>query len=440
LEYHPFGARWEIIGAGNRHKTKVEPNCTSERVPAMNTTAADIVRSYAEKYQGDAFYFAPGIPPKKLKNAIHAYAAGLQEGDVFLLMDTTLFGSAKNGWLMTGDSIFVHSMLGKPWRIAICEIQSLFLEQDKNPDISSLFVRINDPQGDVIAVLREHEAQLFAGMLREIKAALAPAQSELVVTTIARVPRLTLVRMVPLEQGRPRRYLFINLHLKGREFGKVENPKAGIFSHPSVMLEMKDDKVHARTDSKDVMVNDAALVGKRELVDRDRISLGKDEKMAVYEYQADPQAAKQSRQSQELAQGIVRQAGGKSPERIATGQFVVDRKGVKLVDGSGGKRLTWKEMDEVTFSADYNFIYKPTNNLGNAAGQGVAIGSAQAESFLESQRSSDLTAVFPAPMYKVEFLAKGTPVAKLEQVDQRACAMLDEGIELFAPMDLVKFK
>ena len=74
----------------------------------MNTTVADIVRSYAEKYQGDAFYFAPGIPPKKLKNAIHAYAAGLQEGDVFLLMDTTLFGSAKNGWLMTGDSLFAQ--------------------------------------------------------------------------------------------------------------------------------------------------------------------------------------------------------------------------------------------------------------------------------------------------------------------------------------------
>jgi hypothetical protein len=31
-------------------------------------------------------------------------------------------------------------------------------------------------------------------------------------------------------------------------------------------------------------------------------------------------------------------------------------------------------------------------------------------------------------------------VAKLEGVNQHDCAMLDDGIEFYAPMDLVKFK
>ena len=179
-------------------------------------------------------------------------------------------------------------------------------------------LRANDPQGNGIAALNGNEAQLFTGMLKEIKAALAPdgkaaGEGELVINVIARIPRLTLVRMVPLEGGKPRRYLFINLHLKGKEYGKVVNEKAGLFSHPTVFLEMKDNKVFARTESKDVLINGAALVGKRELNDRDFISLGKDKDLAVYEYQADPKAAKQARQAEEQSRGIARRPDGKIP-------------------------------------------------------------------------------------------------------------------------------
>ena len=78
--------------------------------------------------------------------------------------------------------------------------------------------------------------------------------------------------------------------------------------------------------------------------------------------------------------------------------------------------------------------------MWNAAGQGLVLGAQQAASFLESVRLSDLKAAFPAPNYRVEFCAGGAPFFKLENVDQRACTMLDDGIELFGPMDLVTFK
>jgi hypothetical protein len=411
----------------------------------MNKTVADILRSYSDKFQGKTFFFAPGIPPKKLKNAINAYAAELSEEEVLLLEDSSLFGSAKDGFLLNSETLFVHPIMQKPWKIALRDIKSLFIEEDQDPANNSVYLRVNDPQGNGLTALIGHEAQLFAGMLKEIKGALvsdgtAQGEGELVVNLIARIPRLTFVRMVPLEGGKPRRYLFTNLHLKGKEYGKVVNEKAGLFSHPSIFLEMKDNKVFARTESKDVLVNGAALVGKCELTDRDRISLGKDKDLVVYEYQADPKAAKQSRQAEEKVRGITRLTGGKVPERIVTGKFAVDPKGLKLVDGSGGKHLAWKEVDEVTFAADYDSLYKLTNNPGNAAGQGMVIGSQQAAAFLESQRSSDFKAVFPAPEYKVEFLSKGAVVAKLEGVNQHDCAMLDDGIEFYAPMDLVKFK
>lgn len=50
-------------------------------------------------------YFAPSIPLKKLSNALQSYGRGIQAEEVVALMDTTVFGGAKDGVMLTEKQI-----------------------------------------------------------------------------------------------------------------------------------------------------------------------------------------------------------------------------------------------------------------------------------------------------------------------------------------------
>src|ERR1044072_6057383 len=59
----------------------------------------------------DDHIFLPGaIPNDKLSNALRAYAPGVSANDVLLLYDNTIFGSAKDGLLITPEAIYWHNM------------------------------------------------------------------------------------------------------------------------------------------------------------------------------------------------------------------------------------------------------------------------------------------------------------------------------------------
>jgi hypothetical protein len=396
----------------------------------MNEKIAKIVATYLEQFTDTKFLSAPSIPPKKLKNAIKAYALDASESEALLFLDTTIFGNAKDGLLLTGDTLYAHLPFGKPVKIAFKDIQTIKLEET---EYASMDVRINDPRSPGVADIKEQDARLFAQMLKDVKAVLVP-DSEVVVSEVSRISHICQPRLVPVEGGKLRRYKFINLHQRGSEMGKIVNEHAGLIS-PKVVFQGDDAKVYAVTDSKNVFINGEPFSGKRQLADGDLIGLGKDEKMELYQFQANAVTHKQRRLEQESALGLKRYEGEEKPTQVVNRKFIIDAKGVTLKDDSVETRLSWADVDLIAFSADYDFLYKATNNLGNAAGQGVALGSATATAFLESRRLSDVWAIFPAPNYKVEFSGE-----KLEGVDQRACAMLDKGIELFAPMDLVTFK
>ena len=416
----------------------------------MNETILKIIRSFTPKFTNAKVFSTPEIPPKKLKNAIKAYAPDVSENDVFFLMDTTLFGSGKNGLLLTEDTLFVHYT--KPKKIAVRDIQNITLEESDVEVYESIDIHINDPESEAIADINEKDARLFAQMLKEIRAALTATGAgstggELVIEEItrtaketARISSIQRKRIVPFEGGKLRRYRFENLTWVGDKLTKVENPRAGLFNHPKVWLERKEYKVYAIAEGKDVFINGHPLAGKCELADRDMIGLGSGTDRIDYQYQDNAVIAKKLRKVEEQARGIIRYAEGQTPGKIVCSKFVIDPMGINLSDDLGGNKISWADVDEVVFYADYDSLYKATTNLGNAAGQGLALGAQTATSTLESQRLSDLKAVFPAPLYKVEFLSSGTAIEKIEKVDQNTCTLLDHGIELFAPMDLVKFK
>ena len=402
----------------------------------MNARIADKVKAYSSKFTETQFLIAPGIPQKKIRNAIKSYAPDASESEVLLLLDTTVFGSAKDGLLLTSDALYAHPFLRKATKVLVKEIVSITLEET---EFESWEVHVNNPQNPSVADIKGQEAQLFAQMLKDLKAVLMPG-SDVIISEItrasvelSRIAQIRQPRLVLVEGGKLRRYNFINLYPNGSEMGKLVNEHSEIIN-PKVVFQGDAEKILAVTNSKNVTINGEAFSGTRQLADGDLITLGKMTPL-TYQFQANAVTHKQLRLEQEAAQGFKRYEGSEKPTQVVHSRFIIDSSGVNLRNDSGGSQFYWADISAVSFSADYDFIYKATTNLGNAAGQGLAIGGATVEAMFQSQQLSDVWAVFPAPKYKV--LIGGE---ELEGVDTYACAMLDQGIEFFAPMDLVIFK
>ena len=402
----------------------------------MNAQIAEKVRSYSSKFPETGFLFSPTIPQKKVRNAIKSYAPDASESEVLLLLDTTVFGSAKDGSFLTSDALYAHPFLGKATKVSFKDIDNITLEET---EYESWTVHINNPQNPSIADIRGQEAQLFAQMLKDLKAVLMPGDDVIISeitrasVELSRIAQIRQPRLVLVEGGKLRRYNFINLYPQESGWGKIVNEHSELIN-PKVVFQGDAEKILAVTNSKNVAINGEPFSGTRQLVDGDLITLGK-LKPLVYQFQANAVTHKQHRREWEAAQGFKRYDGAEKPTQVVNSKFIIDVNGIKLRNDSDGSQLYWADISEVIFSADYDFIYKATDNLGNAAGQGFAIGSATVEAMFKSQQLSDVWAVFPAPNYKVQLGGN-----KLEGVDQYACAMLDKGIEFFAPMDLVMFK
>ncbi|QIW15084.1 hypothetical protein A4G20_01290 [Pasteurellaceae bacterium RH1A] len=57
-------------------------------------------------FENSSIYVYPNIPEKKLFNAIKTYAENIKPEDVVLLLDNTVFGSAKEGLIITKDRFY----------------------------------------------------------------------------------------------------------------------------------------------------------------------------------------------------------------------------------------------------------------------------------------------------------------------------------------------
>jgi hypothetical protein len=62
-------------------------------------------------------FLGGNIPGEKLNSAIAAYAPDVSVADVLLLIDSTVFGSATNGLLLTATELYAHN-LGRPANMA----------------------------------------------------------------------------------------------------------------------------------------------------------------------------------------------------------------------------------------------------------------------------------------------------------------------------------
>lgn len=65
---------------------------------------------YLRHHPEGAWYRSEEIPPTKLKNAILKYAKGVSPSSVLALADGTVFGSGKEGLLLTAERLYVKTV------------------------------------------------------------------------------------------------------------------------------------------------------------------------------------------------------------------------------------------------------------------------------------------------------------------------------------------
>jgi len=69
-------------------------------------------------------FISPNIPEKKLNGAIRGMAPKINPEVVIAIIDTTIFGGAKEGALITGESIFLHALGTEVVEIKLVDVES----------------------------------------------------------------------------------------------------------------------------------------------------------------------------------------------------------------------------------------------------------------------------------------------------------------------------
>jgi hypothetical protein len=82
-------------------------------------------RDDLDRVSGEGVFAAPDIPRKKLLNALKSYAPGIMPDEVWILVDDSAFGSAKDGMLVTADSIYCKAAWTAPVSYRLDELHRI---------------------------------------------------------------------------------------------------------------------------------------------------------------------------------------------------------------------------------------------------------------------------------------------------------------------------
>ena len=111
--------------------------------------------------------FIGTIPPKKLNNAIATYATQVSPEDVLLLYDDTVFGSAKDGFILTAEAVYWRNSDGHPERLRYAEIRKVdFLKHTVSASIVINEKEITLIQADENEKLAEALANVIRGLTK----------------------------------------------------------------------------------------------------------------------------------------------------------------------------------------------------------------------------------------------------------------------------------
>jgi hypothetical protein len=94
-------------------------------MPKFDAAVGLLIEQAGDLLTGDKSFVYPNIPEKKLKNALTSIAKGVAEDDVLLLVDSTIFGSAKDGVIVTADKIFLKEAFTDPKIFRLRQIEKI---------------------------------------------------------------------------------------------------------------------------------------------------------------------------------------------------------------------------------------------------------------------------------------------------------------------------
>jgi hypothetical protein len=131
--------------------------------PATDPTSGDgsgqLTSAAARKLVGgfscDGFYVHPNIPADKAQRAIGGYAMNVTHGQMLILCDTTVFGTATEGFVITSTGVHWRNSSESPQSLPFNEIRTSRLSETKSI-FSGAIVHLDDHKIDVsIAGVKE---------------------------------------------------------------------------------------------------------------------------------------------------------------------------------------------------------------------------------------------------------------------------------------------
>ena len=120
------------------------------------------IEKYSREFNGfDKLHMFPDLPGAKLANVQKTYAAGVNGNDILLLFDNTIFGGAKEGFVMTDEAIYWHNMGGPFKALLFSAIDHVMY--DKNPLRLALYLNHTDKivTGQLKPIPAESITQMF---------------------------------------------------------------------------------------------------------------------------------------------------------------------------------------------------------------------------------------------------------------------------------------
>lgn len=137
-----------------------------ERVVADDAVGSDVdallqeflIRS-AMDVKSDKVYVRPNIPAKKIQSAVDAYGNGMRPEDLIMLADDTVFGSAKEGVLITKSGIYIKALMDSGRAFGWDMVESI--------DIRGRLVYINDKKLVEMTRLNECDLGVFFDDIHE---------------------------------------------------------------------------------------------------------------------------------------------------------------------------------------------------------------------------------------------------------------------------------
>ncbi len=147
--------------------------------PAARASLRELVQARLAPYGGfSRVYFAPRIPAKKLGAARGNYAADIKQEDVVALIDTTVFGGAKEGIVLTEEGVRIKELMSATTDLPWADIRSF--------DIRGTAVWVNGHQVADCPMVDKPEMERIFAVVREFLRQAGPSDSSNATNTASR--------------------------------------------------------------------------------------------------------------------------------------------------------------------------------------------------------------------------------------------------------------